>query len=91
MLAYVDEYGNISSTPPDDSKKKRINPEHIEIGVPKRKPADEVEVNRTGVVTFFNESKGFGFIKDATTQESIFTHVKATWIRSRKMIKSHSR
>jgi len=50
-------------------KKKRINPEHIEIGVRNESPADEVEVNRTGVVTFFNESKGFGFIKDATRRK----------------------
>jgi len=76
MLAYVDEFGNITSTPPDITKKKRINAEHIEIGVPKRKPAEEVDINRIGVVTFFNESKGFGFIKDTTSQESIFTHVK---------------
>jgi cold-shock DNA-binding protein family len=26
-------------------------------------------------VSFFNESKGFGFIKDSNTGESIFVHV----------------
>jgi cold shock CspA family protein len=31
--------------------------------------------NWWGIVTFFNESKGFGFIKDSVSQESIFTHV----------------
>ena len=29
---------------------------------------------RTGTVTFFNASKGYGFIKDSQTQESIFVH-----------------
>jgi cold shock CspA family protein len=74
MIAYVDEYGNISSTPPDPTKKQRINAESIEIGVPRRKN-EEVDINRKGTVTFFNESKGFGFIKDSDSQESIFTHI----------------
>ncbi len=30
---------------------------------------------RTGTVKFFNESKGYGFIKDPNTQESIFVHI----------------
>lgn len=75
MLAYVDEYGNITSTPPDPAKRKRVIADQIEIGVPRRKPEEEVDSNRKGVVTFFNESKGFGFIKDLDSQESIFTHI----------------
>jgi cold shock CspA family protein len=75
MIAYVDENGNLSSTPPDPSKKIKIKAENIEIGVPRRESVEKSEVHRTGIVTFFNESKGFGFIKDTNTQESIFTHV----------------
>src|SRR5258708_21399327 len=62
MLAYVDEYGNITSTTPAITKKKRINAEHIEIVVPKRNPPEYVHTNRTGVFTCFNQSTGFGFI-----------------------------
>jgi len=29
----------------------------------------------TGVVKFFNESKGFGFIKNSDTEEECFVHV----------------
>ncbi|MBY0433557.1 MAG: cold shock domain-containing protein [Cyclobacteriaceae bacterium] len=76
MMAYVDENGNITSTPPDPNKqRKKINAESIEIGVPKRKDTEDADGNRVGVVSFFNESKGFGFIKDLNTQESIFTHI----------------
>jgi len=74
MLAYVDENGNITSTPPDPTKKKKINAEDIQIGVAKQE-AIEMDIVRQGKITFFNESKGYGFIKDDQTQESIFVHI----------------
>jgi cold shock CspA family protein len=76
MMAYVDEDGNISATPPDPKRKKVFRQEEIQIGIPKHDPANEPDPIRTGVVTFFNDAKGFGFIKDLQTQESIFVHVK---------------
>jgi cold shock CspA family protein len=76
MIAYVDEYGNLSSTPPNPLKKREhVNADSIEVGVPRRKPVDEADLIRKGVVTFFNESKGFGFIKDLDSQDSVFTHI----------------
>jgi cold shock CspA family protein len=76
MLAYVDDEGNITSTPPDPNKKKKvINQEDIQIGVPKQEDVEPADLIRKGTVTFFNESKGYGFIKDHETQESIFVHV----------------
>ncbi|MBN1650024.1 MAG: cold shock domain-containing protein [Bacteroidales bacterium] len=75
MMAYVDENGMITSTPPDPTQKKKIKAENIEIGIPKRDSLPEADPIRKGSVTFFNESKGFGFIKDSETQESIFVHV----------------
>jgi cold shock CspA family protein len=73
MLAYVDENGNISATPPDPRMKKVFNVEEIQIGVPKIE--DEPEMENEGVVNYFNESKGFGFIIHKTTGERIFFHV----------------
>lgn len=73
MMAYIDEDGNISATPPDPRKKKVFNQEDIQITVPKHEAVSEVI--RTGVVNFFNESKGFGFIDDSRTGEGIFVHV----------------
>lgn len=75
MMAYIDENGNISSTPPDPRMKKVFKQEDMQIGVPKYDPADAPDPVRTGVVTFFNDTKGFGFIKDMQTQESVFVHV----------------
>jgi cold shock CspA family protein len=75
MMAYIDENGHISATPPDPRKMKKIKLEDIEIGVPKQQAIDPADLIRTGTVTFFNESKGYGFIKDHKTQESIFVHI----------------
>lgn len=74
MIAYVDEFGNLSSTPPDPKHKKGVKLEDIQIGTAKQEPIDPADLIRKGVVTFFNESKGYGFIKDTDSQESIFVH-----------------
>ncbi|MDP2336082.1 MAG: cold shock domain-containing protein [Bacteroidota bacterium] len=74
MIAYVDENGMITSTPPDPTKKKAIKLEDIEISIPKSDPNEVFDPIRKGTVSFFNESKGFGFIRDLETQESVFVH-----------------
>jgi CspA family cold shock protein len=38
---------------------------------------------KTGTVKFFNETKGFGFIKDDETGEEIFVHI--TGLKSQKI------
>ena len=74
MIAYVDENGRLTSTPPDPTKKKEIKAEDIEIGIPTR-DSENFDPIRKGTVAFFNESKGYGFIKDSETKESVFVHV----------------
>lgn len=74
MIAYVDENGMLTSTRPDPMNKQEIEIESIEIGIP-RSTNEPVDIVRHGVVSFFNDSKGFGFIKDLDTQESIFVHI----------------
>jgi cold shock CspA family protein len=74
MMAYLDENGNLTDTPPDPSKKKIFKQEDIQIGVPKQEYSAEDEF-RTGTVTFYNTAKGFGFINDTQTGDRIFFHV----------------
>jgi cold shock CspA family protein len=74
MMAYIDENGNISSTPPDPKKKKIFKQEDMQTSIPKY-TEEEGSAIREGIVSFFNDAKGFGFIKDLQTQESIFVHV----------------
>lgn len=85
MMAYVDEFGNITDTPPDPAKKREeVSLEDIEISIPKRAEDEELDKERLGTVTFFNESKGYGFIVDQETQQSIFVHVNGLVDRIRE-------
>ncbi len=74
MIAYVDEYGKISSTPPDPNKKILVEANGIELSATKNEPAQKSDYIRKGVVTFFNDSKGFGFIRDMENNQSVFVH-----------------
>ena len=74
-IAYVDEFGNFSSTPPDPTTKVKVNEADIQISVPRHAAPTQADLIRKGIVTFFNDSKGYGFIKDLETQESVFVHV----------------
>ena len=74
MMAYLDENGNLSATPADPRKIKTFRSEDMQTGTPKLEDRVQEDPVRTGIVTFFNDAKGFGFIKDSNTQESVFIH-----------------
>lgn len=76
MIAYVDEFGNIVDTPPDPKQKEEIDPETIQLGAAVRLPEEKLAC--IGVVDFFNDEKGFGFIKQDVSGESIFFHISGT-------------
>ncbi|MDD4777680.1 MAG: cold shock domain-containing protein [Fermentimonas sp.] len=72
MIAYVDANGVITDERPEPAKVDEIELEDIEISIP---PKEVEEVKEpTGRVDFYNESKGFGFIKDSYGQNSYFFH-----------------
>ncbi len=77
QFAYVDYNGNLTDTPPDPSQKIEIEAEDIILGIPKKEEGDEEKFDpvRNGKVSFYDSSKGFGFIIDAVDQQKYFTHV----------------
>lgn len=78
MMAYLDENGNITDTPPDpNARTKKIKAKDIEVSVPKQEKEDE-GAERRGRVAFFNDSKGYGFINQDGTQERFFVHINGT-------------
>jgi cold shock CspA family protein len=73
MIAYLDENGNLTETPPDPRKRKEINIEDI-LTSPVAREEEEDEEFKSGRVMFFNNEKGFGFIKESKSRESVFVH-----------------
>ncbi len=77
MLAYVDEYGNLSATPPE----KRLSTDDIPPVVANSNALNPEQKIRSGIVTFFDATKGYGFIRDVKTQESIFVHINSSSVQ----------
>ncbi|MDH6355186.1 cold shock CspA family protein [Dysgonomonas sp. PH5-45] len=74
MIAYVDENGVITSTPPDLSNKQKVEIENIAISTPKKEDEDPVLEGR---VEYFNSDKGYGFIKHTGSTDKYFFHVSS--------------
>jgi len=73
---YLDADGNLTTTPPDPTvKKEEINLEDIQISVPKSEKTEGSNFIKNGIVKFFNTEKGYGFITDINTKDSIFVHI----------------
>ncbi|MCB0772746.1 MAG: cold shock domain-containing protein [Flavobacteriales bacterium] len=77
MMAYVDENGMLSDTPPDPAKRVEIDASEIELGVPRREQ-EEADPVHHGKVDFFDTQKGFGFINGDGGRERYFFHISGT-------------
>jgi cold shock CspA family protein len=75
QFAYVDHNGNLTDTPPDPTMKVVYELEDIQISVTKKEDLPQEDPVRKGKVSFFDTSKGFGFIIDLENNEKYFTHV----------------
>lgn len=76
MIAYVDENGNFSSTPPDVTRKKTVREADIDL-TSRNKGSGTAPGLRMGFVKFFDKDKGYGFIKDSATQDEFFFHFRS--------------
>lgn len=75
MIAYVDENGVISSTPPDMAKIQKIAAEDIVISIPKKEELEDPILK--GRVEYFNKEKGYGFIKQTGSVDKYFFHISS--------------
>lgn len=62
MIVYVDMYGRFTDVPP-----------HLQVREEEQPTSQSDETKFSGVVSHFNE-KGYGFIKEDQTNESVFFH-----------------
>lgn len=75
MIAYVDENGMLTDTPPDPTKKKPKNEEVEDYTRQNANAGKKINPIHSGIVSFYNEDKGYGFIKDAATSNNVFVHI----------------
>ena len=74
MIMYVDEFGQLTSTPPDPTKKKEeVDIESISVSTPKMEEVEEEDLR--GRVDYYNADKGYGFIKNLNSVEKYFFHI----------------
>lgn len=74
MIAYVDENGIITNVKPDENAVKNvIELDKIVISAPRREEEEMRELQ--GRVEYFNEDKGYGFIKDLGSINKYFFHI----------------
>lgn len=74
MMAYVDENGMLTDTPPDPSKRVEIDASEIVLGVPP-KEKEEADPAKTGRLDYFDGSKGYGFINEIGGNQRYFVHI----------------
>lgn len=64
MFAYVDEFGNISDTPPE--KRYEFKEEDLV------RPADPADEYQFGKVSYYNDTAHYGFIKDNDSNDTVY-------------------
>ena len=75
MIAYVDENGMITDTPPTpNNKPQEVDMSTIEVSTPRR-TEEPIELVHEGRIEHFNVSKGYGFVKDLKNAEKYFFHI----------------
>jgi len=75
MIAYVDENGVITDTPPDETNKQKIEAADIAISIPKKEEIEDPILK--GRVEYFDENKGYGFIKNSANTDKYFFHISS--------------
>lgn len=73
QIMYVDEYGQFVEEKPDPTKRAKVKISDIVLGANKGK--SKYEDIRKGYIKFFNDEKGYGFIVDRQTNETVFLHI----------------
>jgi cold shock CspA family protein len=73
MIAYVDANGIIVDEPPLHTRKDEIAIEDIEVSIPRSEEVEEAG-EPTGRVDFYDEGRGFGFIKEKGSVNKYFFH-----------------
>jgi len=72
MFAYVDEFGNLSNTPPE--KKYEFKEEDL------LRPSSDEDEYHHGKVSYYNNEGHYGFIRDNMTKQTVYFNDKLAGI-----------
>lgn len=75
MIVYVDANGQFTEEKPTIDDKIEVSLDDIQLGAA---PIDVDDTQNKGTVTHYNDEKGYGFISDHRTNDSLFFHVNDT-------------
>lgn len=73
MIAYVDVNGRLTDTPPEEQEVVEIELADIEVSTPPKEDRNDQYLK--GRIEFFNEEKGYGFIKHVDSVNKYFFHI----------------
>lgn len=72
MFLYVDENGRLTETKPTENRTSEVELSDIQLGAA---PIEAEKTQKTGIITFLNEEKEFGFITSSNGGENLFFHL----------------
>ena len=75
---YMGADGQLTTEKPDPTiVREEISLDQIHISTPKKEDLEQEDPVKIGIVKFFNDDKGFGFIDEKETKESFFVHINS--------------
>ncbi len=72
MIMYVDENGQLTEVPPTENRNSEIELSEIQLGAA---PIEAESKQKSGIITFLNEEKEYGFITSSKGGENLFFHL----------------
>lgn len=72
---YMGADGQLTAEKPEDFEREEISLDEIQISTPKKEELEQEDPVKIGIVSNFNNDKGYGFIKQKEVNESYFVHI----------------
>lgn len=72
---YMGADGQLTTEKPESFQREEVSLDEIQISTPKKEELEQEDPVKIGIVSNFNNDKGYGFIKQKETGESYFVHI----------------
>lgn len=72
---YMGADGQLTTEKPEDFIREEVSLDEIQISTPKKEDLEQEDPVKIGIVKNFNNDKGYGFIEQKETGETLFVHI----------------